>query len=100
MPEINIVTVSSSQPQQGDNMDDKDYSHMKLRLHGAFDAAADRRNNAADAYAENVRYGYIMGRDRYSQADALAFRVSSEVGSGRSRVETNSPASTQTVGGA
>lgn len=86
-------------PDQGvSTMVENDYNHMKLRMHSAFDAAADRRNNAADSYAENVRLGYLLSRDRYSQADALAFRISSEVGSGRTRVEANSPASSQTTG--
>jgi len=87
-------------PDQGEfKMNEMDYGHMKLRMHSAFDAAADRRNNGSDSYAENVRLGYLLSRDRYSQADALAFRISSEVGSGRSRVEANSPASSQTAGG-
>lgn len=96
---VDIVTINVD-PSYGDNsVDPQDYGHMKLRMHSAFDAATDRRNQGADAYAENVRLGYLINRDRYSQADALAFRVAGEVGSGRTRVESNSPAGTQTIGG-
>lgn len=73
---------------------------LVLGMGQSFAAANARRIDGADALAEFVRLGHDARRDRLNQADSLAYRTAIESGSGRTRVEANTPASTQTVGGA
>lgn len=69
-------------------MDKEDYQHLKLRLH-----------TSADLYTEDVRRDWLIHKGRMSQTDSLAHRIAAETGAGRTRVEANTPAATQTIGG-
>jgi len=60
---------------------------------------AQRQADGAAAYAENLRYNYLEGKDNTSQAEALGHRIASESGSGRTRVESNRPEATSGAGG-
>jgi hypothetical protein len=62
-------------------------------------ASSARRINGSDFVMEAMRLGHDARRDRLNQADSFAYQVAREAGSGRTRIESNTPASTQTVGG-
>ena len=72
---------------------------LVLGMGQSFASANARRIDGADALAEFVRLGHDARRDRMNQADSFAYQVAREAGSGRTRLETNTPAGTQTVGG-
>lgn len=76
-------------------MDDRDYGMLKLHAH----VGAQRQADGASAYAENLRYAYLTGKDRISFAEAQGVRHVVESGSGRTRAETNLPANTGAAGG-
>ncbi len=59
-----------------------------------FAAAATRRLDGADHYAENLRYEYLEGKNSVSFMEGAGQRMATESGSGRTRAETNEPAST------
>jgi len=80
-------------------VNDQDFGMLKMQLHGAMNAAAQRRMDGSDHYAENLRYDYLEGKNTTSFAEGTGQRLVTESGAGRTRVEANSPASTQTVGG-
>jgi len=63
-------------------------------LDQGFSAAAVRRTDGADHYAENLRYDYLEGKHNVSFMEGTGQRVVTEAGSGRTRAETNNPAST------
>ncbi len=65
---------------------DKSFSMMMQHALGG----AQRRADGADHYAENLRYGYLTGKDRISFAEATGIRHVNESGSGNTRNETNS----------
>ena len=59
----------------------EDYDLIKMTVHGG----NSRRQDGADHYAENLRYGYLVGKDRVSFAEATGVRHVEESGSGRVR---------------
>ena len=67
---------------------------VALVLNQSFAAAAARRVDGADHYAENLRYDYLEGKNTVSFMEGTGQRVVTEAGSGRTRAETNNPAST------
>ena len=60
----------------------EDYDLMKVRSHGD----AERRTQGADHYAENLRYDYLVGKNRISFAESTGIRHTEESGSGRARL--------------
>lgn len=66
-------------------MNDNDYGMIKMRLLESSTASQDRRTAGADLYAENLRYSYLIGKDRVSFAESTAQRMIGEAGSGRAR---------------
>ena len=75
---------------QGENskesdVNDNDYGAIKMRLLESMTACQDRRTAGADLYAENLRYSYLIGKDRVSFAESTAQRLINESGSGRAR---------------
>lgn len=66
-------------------MNEADYGLLKMRVHEEMTAAQGRRVAGGDLYAENLRYSYLIGKDRVSFAESTAQRVVSESGSGRAR---------------
>ena len=60
----------------------EDYDLLKMNVHGG----NTRRQDGADHYAENLRYGYLVGKDRVSFAESTGIRHTDESGSGRSRI--------------
>ncbi len=72
-----------------DAMDPSDYGLLKMHaLNGA-----QRQSDGAGHYAENLRYDYLEGKEKVSFADAQGVRHATESGAGRTRAETNRPAS-------
>ncbi len=63
-------------------LNDNDYDLMKGHMHGG----SQRRADGADHYAENLRYGYLTGKDRVSFAESTGIRHTEESGSGRARI--------------
>lgn len=53
---------------------------------------AQRTADGASAYAENLRYGYLVGKDRISFAESTGVRHVEESGSGRVRINDQSVA--------
>lgn len=71
-------------------MNENDYGMLKMHaLNGA-----QRQADGAAAYAENLRYNYLEGKDQQSISEGLGYRVVTESGSGRTRSETNRPSET------
>ena len=69
-----------------------------LGMTQGFASGNNRRIDGADFLAEAVRLGHDARRDRMNQADSFAYRTAIESGSGRTRVEANTPAGNQTTG--
>ena len=62
-------------------------------------AGQSRRNQGADFIAESQRLSHMRASETVSYREAQGQRAVNESGSGRTRVESNTPASGQTVGG-
>lgn len=62
-------------------------------------AAADRRTAAADQLASDSQRMWSIAMTSPTVMAAHGMRVANESGAGRTRVETNTPPSTQVVGG-
>ena len=62
-------------------LNENDYDLLKMTTHGG----NARRQDGADHYAENLRYGYLVGKDRVSFAESTGVRHVEESGSGRAR---------------
>lgn len=81
---------------EGDDLmsenEDKDVVTHVLNL--GFAAAANRRVDGADHYAENLRYNYLEGKDTVSFMEGTGQRIATESGSGRTRAEANAPHAT------
>ncbi len=54
-------------------------------LQGHLINGAQRQADGASAYAENLRYRYLEGKDQVSAAEAVGERRMEESGSGRAR---------------
>ena len=93
------VPGGSEDAMPGENRFEAAEQTAVLGMTQGFAAANNRRIDGADALAEFVRLGHDARRDRMNQADSFAYRTAVESGAGRTRVESNTPASTQTVGG-
>ena len=63
-----------------------------------FGAAAGRRVNQADQLSADSQRMWSIAMTSPTVMAAHGMRIASEAGSGRSRVEANSPAASQTVG--
>ena len=66
---------------------------------GEFGAATGRRVGRFDQIAADAASMWAIAMTSPTVMAAHGMKVASEMGSGRSRVEANSPASTQTTGG-
>lgn len=67
-----------------------DYGLLKMHaLNGS-----QRQADGAGHYAENLRYDYLEGKNQTNISEGLGYRVVTESGAGRTRAETNQPAST------
>lgn len=64
-----------------------------------FGAAAARRVNSADQLASDSQRMWTIHMTTPSTNAALGFRTATESGSGRTRVEANTPVAAQTQGG-
>ena len=65
-----------------------------------FASDTQRRTQRADQCGADASAMWAIALTSPTVSAALGFRAAQESGSGRSRVEANSPAATQTVGGA
>lgn len=65
-------------------MDDKDYGMLKIHAHNG----AQRQADGAAAYAENLRYDYLEGKERVSFAESTGVRHVEESGASRARQTT------------
>lgn len=75
-------------------MNENDYGMLKMHaLNGA-----QRQADGSAAYAENLRYDYLEGKANVSLTEGLGVRYIGESGSGRTRVEANTPAGGQAGG--
>lgn len=66
-------------------INDNDYGTLKMRKLESMTANADRRNAGADLAFENTRYGYLIGKERMTFADATSIRFIDEDGDSKSR---------------
>ena len=66
-------------------MDPQDYGLLKLHAHNG----AQRMADGASAFAENLRYDYLEGKERVSFAESTGVRHVEESGAGRARTTTN-----------
>ena len=66
---------------------------------GSFANAATRSNNAANQLASDSQRMWSIAMTSPTVMAAHGMRVASEAGSGRTRVEANTPAGGQTIGG-
>ena len=57
---------------------------------------AQRQADGSAHYSENLRYGYLTGKDRVSFAEATGVRHVVESGAGRTRLEANPAANAGT----
>lgn len=68
-------------------MDDKDYGMLKLHAHNGGQRIAD----GASAYAENLRYDYLEGKNSVSFSESTGVRHVEESGSSRARETAAGP---------
>ena len=73
-----------------DPMQSDDTTREMLRTHAL--NGAQLQANGAMLYAENLRYGYLIGKDRISFAESTGVRHVEESGSGRVRILDSSVA--------
>lgn len=66
-------------------MNDSDYGLLKMHAL----TGAQRQADGAGAFAENLRYDYLEGKERVSFAESTGVRHVEESGAGRSRTTTN-----------
>lgn len=84
-------SVSGGENESEDSaMNENDYGLLKMHAHNG----AQRQSDGASAYAENLRYDYLEGKDNQSISEGLGYRVVTESGAGRTRAESNRPAAT------
>ena len=86
-PDITIPVPGDDDEMAADKMLEDGTSVVVHGMNQSWAASNARRIDGADALAEFVRLGHDARRDRLNQADAFAFRVATEAGSGRTRVE-------------
>lgn len=68
-------------------------------LANEFGGSAARRSNAADQLAADSQRMWSIAMTSPTVMAAHGMRIASEAGSGRTRVEANTPAASQTIGG-
>lgn len=68
-------------------------------LANEFGAAAGRRSSAADQLAADSQRMWSIAMTSPTVMAAHGMRIANESGAGRSRVEANTPAGSQTIGG-
>lgn len=91
-------------PIEGDKMAETgvDPANLQVALTGManeFGASASRRTQRADQVAADASAMWAINMTTPSVMAAHGMRIAAETGAGRTRVEANTPASTQTVGG-
>ena len=59
-----------SEFEEGKTMNDNDYGLIKMHVHNG----AQRTQDGAAAYAENLRYSYLEGKDNLSLPEGLGVR--------------------------
>jgi Tfp pilus assembly protein FimT len=115
MPTIDVVTpgVIEDTADRGDGMPEAEgvnagvaYTAMANAMANAsglatqgFAASADRRTVMADQLAGDSQRMWSIAMTSPTVMAAHGMRVASEAGSGRTRVEANTPAGSQTIGG-
>ena len=57
-----------------ESMDAQSTSLLREQLFGSLNAAAARRVDGADAYAENLRYDYLEGKANLSMTESMGPR--------------------------
>lgn len=101
----NVVEVDFSNPEEVDEMAFPETSEAGVMqvalsaLAGGYGASAQRRTDAADQLASDSQRMWSIAMTSPTVMAAHGMRVASEAGAGRTRVEANTPAATQTVGG-
>lgn len=65
----------------------EDYGILKMHIHNG----AQRQADGAAAYAENLRYDYLEGKNTVSFSESTGVRHVEESGSSRARMTTNEP---------
>lgn len=71
MPDDGVISVPAIDGTgEEKKMDDKDYGMLKLHAHNA----AQRVQDGAQAYAENLRYDYLEGKANVSLTEGLGVR--------------------------
>ena len=66
-------------------MNAHDYQVLKMRKLETMTACADRRTVGADFVGENLRYSYLISKDRVSFAESTAQRFVNETGGAEAR---------------
>lgn len=99
-PDDGIVSVpvdsseESEMPAEAGNMD-----IAMTAMAQEFGAAAGRRVNSADQLSSDSQRMWSIAMTSPTVMAAHGMRIASEAGAGRTRVESNTPAGSQTTGG-
>jgi hypothetical protein len=81
------------------NAEENNMSVALTAMAQEFGAAAGRRVNAADQLSSDSQRMWSIAMTSPTVMAAHGMRIASEAGAGRTRVESNTPVSSQTVGG-
>lgn len=81
------------------NAEENNMSVALTAMAQEFGAAAGRRVNSADQLSSDSQRMWSIAMTSPTVMAAHGMRIASEAGAGRTRVESNTPVSSQTVGG-
>ena len=102
-PDDGVVSVPVSvSPSEEESMPDTDQANLTVALTAMANEAASasgRRLSAADQLSADSQRMWSIAMTSPTVMAAHGMRVASEAGSGRTRVEANTPANSQIVGG-
>ena len=98
-PNAGVIDVSISTKEKPMNAEENNMSVALTAMAQEFGAAAGRRVNAADQLSSDSQRMWSIAMTSPTVMAAHGMRIASEAGGGRTRVEANTPASSQTVGG-
>ena len=95
-PDLTITLPGDGDCEMAVSLDDGN----SIVIHGMNQSWANANARSLEAHntmLQNIQYSYLANKDNMSNTQALAHRTAVEAGAGRTRVESNTPASTQTV---
>lgn len=96
MPEVNETTLNVEGEMR---VDQSNLTVALTAMANGAGAASTRQINAADQLANDSQRMWSIAMTSPTVMAAHGMRVANESGAGRTRVEANTPAGTQTVGG-